>query len=64
MRINAEQEVFFICPYCWQQISMIFDTSSGEREYIEDCENCCKPIVVHFSVNDDGVVVADAQKGN
>jgi len=42
-------EHFFQCPYCWEQISMILDTSVSEL-YIEDCETCCNPIQIqtHF----------------
>lgn len=38
-------EHFFQCPYCWEQISMILDTSVSEK-YIEDCETCCNPIQI------------------
>ena len=38
-------EHFFQCPYCWEQISMILDTSVSES-YIEDCETCCNPIQI------------------
>jgi len=38
-------EHFFQCPYCWEQISMILDTSTSET-YIEDCEICCNPIQI------------------
>lgn len=39
-------EHFFQCPYCWEEISMILDTSVLEQTYIEDCEVCCNPIEV------------------
>lgn len=38
-------EHFFQCPYCWEEISMILDTSTSES-YIEDCETCCNPIEI------------------
>ena len=41
-------EHFFICPYCWETISMILDSSVEESEYIEDCEVCCRPIEIVF----------------
>jgi hypothetical protein len=41
-------EHFFTCPYCWQNISMIFDESEECSEYIEDCEVCCRPIEIFF----------------
>ena len=36
-------EYFFTCPYCWQQISMVLDTSESNQCYVEDCEVCCRP---------------------
>ena len=41
-------EHFFQCPYCWEEISMIFDKSLSEDSYIEDCEVCCNPIEVKY----------------
>lgn len=43
-----EIEHFFICPYCWQSISMILDLSVDEQTYIEDCEVCCRPIKIRY----------------
>ncbi|MGB8705160.1 MAG: CPXCG motif-containing cysteine-rich protein [Gillisia sp.] len=39
-------EHFFQCPYCWEEISMLLDTSISQQTYIEDCEICCNPIQV------------------
>lgn len=50
-----EEEVFFICPYCWQEISMLLDYSVREQDYIEDCEVCCNPIQIHYRVDEDTV---------
>jgi hypothetical protein len=40
------EEVFFQCPYCWQEISMLMDPSINNQNYIEDCEVCCNPIEI------------------
>ena len=40
------EEHFFQCPYCWEDISMLLDTTVGNQVYIEDCEVCCNPIEV------------------
>ena len=40
-------EHFFQCPYCWEEISMLFDTTIHNQVYIEDCEVCCNPIEVN-----------------
>jgi hypothetical protein len=37
-------EHFFQCPYCWEEISFLLDSSISSTEYIEDCEICCNPI--------------------
>ncbi len=39
-------EHFFQCPYCWEEISMLLDSSVQQQTYIEDCEVCCNPIEV------------------
>lgn len=44
-------EHFFICPYCSSQISMLLDTSIKHQEYVEDCEVCCNPVQVIFTVD-------------
>ena len=41
------EEHFFQCPYCWENISMLFDTSVNDQVYIEDCEICCNPIEIN-----------------
>lgn len=41
------EEHFFQCPYCWEEISMLFDTTIRNQLYIEDCEVCCNPIEVN-----------------
>jgi len=41
------EERFFQCPYCWEEISMLLDTTVHNQIYIEDCEVCCNPIEVN-----------------
>lgn len=46
------EEYFFECPYCWEQISMLMDTSISQQEYIEDCEVCCNPIQIRVGIDE------------
>lgn len=39
-------EHFFQCPYCWETISMLLDSSVSKQSYVEDCEVCCNPIQI------------------
>ena len=43
------EEHFFQCPYCWEQISMLVDTSVQQQSYVEDCEVCCNPIDIEIT---------------
>jgi len=54
-------EYFFSCPYCWEEISMVLDTSVKTQTYVEDCEVCCNPIQVRYSVEDDAIADFEAK---
>jgi len=43
----------FTCPYCGEEISMVLDLSIPSQTYVEDCEVCCNPIEISYSVQDD-----------
>lgn len=55
-------EYFFTCPYCWQEISVIIDTSAESQSYVEDCEVCCNPIMLRYSLQSGEVVFFEAEK--
>ncbi|WP_438968518.1 CPXCG motif-containing cysteine-rich protein [Nonlabens sp.] len=44
-------EYFFMCPHCWQEISMLLDPAYSQT-YVEDCEVCCNPIELTVSFED------------
>jgi predicted metal-binding membrane protein len=47
------EEMNIQCPYCLQAITVLVDT--GVYEYttlIDDCEVCCRPIEISYSVED------------
>ncbi len=54
------EEYVFTCPYCWQSISMLLDLSVEQQTYVEDCEVCCRPIEVHYAVEDKKIAVFEA----
>ena len=39
---------------------MVLDTSVKTQTYVEDCEVCCNPIQVRYSVEDDAITDFDA----
>jgi len=38
------EELFFQCPHCWEEVSVLIDPSINDQEFIEDCEVCCNPL--------------------
>lgn len=48
------------CPYCWEFITVLVDTSVSEQDYIEDCSVCCRPIHFRINVSEDETVEIDA----
>lgn len=57
--MNPEKRIG--CPYCGENITIIVDESVPEQTYIEDCEVCCRPIVIHTTVDIDGDVTVDVR---
>ncbi|MDG1237331.1 MAG: CPXCG motif-containing cysteine-rich protein [Flavobacteriales bacterium] len=53
-------ENFFTCPYCWEQISMLIDTSVTGQNYIEDCETCCNPIQINYTTTENEIAFFEA----
>ena len=40
------------CPYCGERIELLIDPSLAGEPYVEDCEECCRPIRVSVSDGD------------
>lgn len=52
------------CPYCGEAISVLVDDSLPEQRYVEDCQVCCRPIVLDVTVGPDGDVAVLARSEN
>ena len=52
------------CPYCDEAITVLVDDSVSEQRYVEDCEVCCRPILMDVSVDADGGVAVIARSEN
>lgn len=52
------------CPYCGESISVLIDDSLSEQSYVEDCQVCCRPILLDVIVDTDGDVVVGARAEN
>ena len=43
------------CPYCGEPIHLVVDEEMLEEQYIEDCEVCCRPMVVQLYDSNGGI---------
>ncbi|MBT6601148.1 MAG: CPXCG motif-containing cysteine-rich protein [Nitrospina sp.] len=59
-----EIEKFFNCPYCGELISMLIDLSFNNQFYEEDCEVCCRPIEISFTVVDEEIASWEALRND
>jgi hypothetical protein len=41
------------CPWCGEMLELTIDPASVPAKYIEDCQVCCAPILVHVSERQD-----------
>jgi hypothetical protein len=57
-----QEEHFFQCPYCWQEISMVLDLSVERQTYVEDCEVCCRPIEISYTADEGELVSFEANQ--
>ncbi len=39
-----------LCPYCNAWITILLDPSVANQQYVEDCEICCRPVEISYTV--------------
>ena len=59
-----EIEHFFYCPYCGENISILIDLNFNNQFYTEDCEVCCRPIEINFTVVDGAIESWEASRSD
>ena len=52
------------CPYCGESIDVVVDDSDEQQHTIEDCQVCCRPIVLVSGIDEDGEVFVHARTEN
>ena len=52
------------CPFCGERIDITVDLSAGGQEYTEDCQVCCRPILLDIMVDVDGDIAVTARCEN
>ena len=60
--MNGLEAVNIQCPYCWETIEITVDCSVPSQEYVEDCEVCCRPIVMNIELSESGIPSVDVKR--
>ncbi len=60
--MSATETVPTRCPYCAAPIELVIDCSTPDQEYVEDCEVCCRPIIIRATVDANGQVDVDTHQ--
>ncbi len=55
--VIASETVSVLCPYCGESVELLIDTTLPHQQYVEDCEVCCRPMVVTIDATADEPVV-------
>lgn len=42
------------CPYCGEPLEFALDPSAGDQAYVEDCQVCCRPILLSVAFDAEG----------
>ena len=52
---TADTEASVTCPHCGKMTEVALDPGSGQdQEYVEDCQVCCRPILMYVRYQRDG----------
>ncbi len=54
--MHFQEEIDVTCPYCGEGITLLVDPSVPRQSYTEDCQVCCRPILVDTRVDQTGEV--------
>jgi hypothetical protein len=50
------------CPYCGEPLTLLLDPTDAGSEYTEDCEVCCRPMLVTVLGEDELEAIVRAEQ--
>lgn len=61
---NTLDEQMLSCPYCGEIISVLVDCSVLDQDYIEDCQVCCRPMLISVCIEGEQVFIQARQEND
>ncbi len=62
--MSALESATIQCPYCWETLDISVDPSVREQTYVEDCQVCCQPILIHAIFDETGALSVTGEQEN
>ena len=53
----ASETVQVLCPYCGERVELFVDATLPHQQYVEDCEVCCRPMLVTIDATTEDPIV-------
>ena len=61
--LGSEADV--TCPHCGETVTIALDPGGGPlQEYVQDCEVCCRPWLLHVRYGSGGQVEVRIEEGD
>ena len=55
--VIASETVIFLCPYCGERVGLLVDATLPHQQYVEECEVCCRPMLVTIDATAEDPIV-------
>ncbi len=62
--MSLQEEHPLACPCCGQINWVLIDCTLGRQSYVEDCQVCCRPMVLDVETADGEVLRLEARPEN
>lgn len=61
--LNIDEDYSFDCPYCMDTNAIRIDLTGGQKQqFVQDCETCCRPIVIEFALGAEAITNFSAER--
>ena len=55
--VIASETVIVLCPYCGERVGLLVDATLPHQQYVEECEVCCRPMLVTIDATAEDPIV-------
>ena len=49
------------CPSCGEPLEILIDPTIRRQDYIEDCQVCCRPMMLQVTIDEDGGIQVETR---